>query len=169
MRAIHIEVMKRGSNKANSFVQGYDSEALDAALFLIPLMEFLPPEHPKVAGMLEAIEQKLIVNGRSIASSRARYSADISCPLASTRALFYLRRPGTRAHWLSMDALTRQKEFLKKCKSISGEVGLFAEEADPCDQVFLGNTPLLFAQVEYARAVREVAERRKNPRDRKER
>jgi hypothetical protein len=34
---------------------------------------------------------------------------------------------------------------------------LFAEEADGQEQVFLGNTPLLFAQVEYARAILAIA------------
>lgn len=51
-----------------------------------------------------------------------------------------------------------------RCESIAGELGLFAEEADAREQTFLGNTPLLFAQVEYARAPREIADARKRNR-----
>lgn len=51
-----------------------------------------------------------------------------------------------------------------RCESIAGELGLFAEEADAREQTFLGNMPLLFAQVEYARAAREIAEARKRNR-----
>jgi hypothetical protein len=50
---------------------------------------------------------------------------------------------------------------LKQCEAIAGDVGLFAEEASPREKIFLGNTPLLFAQVEYARAVMQVTESRR--------
>jgi hypothetical protein len=49
-------------------------------------------------------------------------------------------------------------------ESIAGELGLFAEEAGALEQTFLGKSPLLFAQVEYARAAREIAEARKRNR-----
>jgi GH15 family glucan-1,4-alpha-glucosidase len=148
-------------------VQRYDSEALDAALLLIPLMEFLPPEHPKVAGMLEAIEQKLVVNGLVYRFEPDATLGGDQLPIGEYEGAFL---PATfwYAHALAKCGRIDEAEaILKKCESIAGELGLFAEEADPRDKVFLGNTTLLFAQVEYARAVREVAERRKNLRDRK--
>jgi GH15 family glucan-1,4-alpha-glucosidase len=40
---------------------------------------------------------------------------------------------------------------------MAGELGLFAEEADGRSHAFLGNTPLLFSQVEYVRAAVGVA------------
>jgi GH15 family glucan-1,4-alpha-glucosidase len=166
-RAIHIEVMKRGwSNRANSFVQQYDSEALDAAVLLIPLMEFLPAGHPKVAGMLGAIEQKLIVNGLVYRFEPEATLGGDQLPMGEYEGAFL---PATfwYAHALAKCGRVDEAEaILKKCESIAGERGLFAEEADPREQIFLGNTPLLFAQVEYARAVWEVAERRKDLRDR---
>jgi GH15 family glucan-1,4-alpha-glucosidase len=39
------------------------SEALDAATLLIPLMEFLPAHHPRVAGTLAAIGRELVIDG----------------------------------------------------------------------------------------------------------
>src|ERR1700759_4094643 len=61
---IHAEVMEKGwSQKNNTFVQRYDSEALDAAVLLIPLMEFLPANDPHVAGTIAAIERGLTIEG----------------------------------------------------------------------------------------------------------
>ena len=61
---IHAEVMDKGWNQIrNSFVQRYDSGALDAAALLIPLMEFLPADHPRVTGTLAAIERELVIDG----------------------------------------------------------------------------------------------------------
>ena len=48
--------------------------------------------------------------------------------------------------------------ILKRCEAMAGELGLFAEEADGRTRAFLGNTPLLFSQVEYVRAALGVAQ-----------
>ncbi|MDQ3512109.1 MAG: glycoside hydrolase family 15 protein, partial [Chloroflexota bacterium] len=42
---------------------------------------------------------------------------------------------------------------IRGVESVAGELGLFAEEVDVATGAFLGNMPLLFSQVEYARAV----------------
>lgn len=57
MKAIHAEVMERGWSEAlGSFRQHYDDDTLDASALLIPVMEFLPPTHPRVLSTLDAIE-----------------------------------------------------------------------------------------------------------------
>ena len=61
------------------------------------------------------------------------------------------------------------ESILKRCEAMAGELGLFAEEIDARRQIFLGNTPLLFAHVEYVRAVREVAAARDRANSSKER
>jgi len=50
--------------------------------------------------------------------------------------------------------------LLQQAEAVAGELGLFAEEVDARSKTFLGNTPLLFAQVEYVRAVVELAKAR---------
>jgi len=49
---------------------------------------------------------------------------------------------------------------LQKVEESVGNLGLLAEEIDAGSGAFLGNTPLLFSQVEYVRAVMEVAKAR---------
>ena len=50
--------------------------------------------------------------------------------------------------------------ILTHAEAVAGELGLFAEEVDARTGRFLGNTPLLFAQVEYVRAILETAKAR---------
>jgi GH15 family glucan-1,4-alpha-glucosidase len=159
--AIHVEVMKRGwSRKINSFVQRYDSEALDAAILLIPLMGFLPPEHPRVAAMLQAIERNLVANGLVYRFQPDATLGEDQLPVGVYEGAFL---PATfwYAHALAKCGRIKEAEaILVNCESIAGELGVFAEGAEPREQIFLGNTPLLFSQVEYARALRAIAEGR---------
>jgi GH15 family glucan-1,4-alpha-glucosidase len=162
---IHAEVLSRGwSERQNSFVQRYDWEALDAAALLIPLMEFLPPEDPKIGGTLAAIEQKLVIDGLV-------HRFEPSATLGGAQLLVgdyegaFLPATFWYAHALAKCGRVDQAEaVVARCESIAGELGLFAEEADAREQTFLGSMPLLFAHVEYARATREIAEAHKRNR-----
>src|SRR5262249_3802238 len=61
---LHDEVCREGFHSGlNSFTQSYGSDELDAATLLIPLVGFLPPDDPRVLGTIEAIEERLMVDG----------------------------------------------------------------------------------------------------------
>ena len=158
---IHAEVMAKGwSQGRNSFVQRYDSAALDAAALLIPLMEFLPANHPRVTGTLAAIERELVINGLVHRFEPHATLGGNPLPLGEFEVAFL---PATFwfAHALAKAGRADEAEtILKRCEALAGELGLFAEEADARRGRFLGNTPLLFAHVEYVRAAREVARAR---------
>ena len=51
----------------------------------------------------------------------------------------------------------RAEAILERAEKIAGALGLFAEEMDPRDGSFLGNTPLLFSHAEYLNAVLKIA------------
>lgn len=160
-RSIHAEVMKKGwDQQRRSFVQRYDSKALDAALLLIPLMDFLPPDHERVLGTLTAIEHELIIDGLVHRFDPTATLGGKQLSIQEYEAGFL---PATFwwVHALAKAGRTDDAEaVLSRCETIAGELGVFAEEADAGRQIFLGNTPLLFAQVEYARALCEVARSR---------
>jgi GH15 family glucan-1,4-alpha-glucosidase len=157
-KIIYAEVMDKGWNQSrNSFVQRYDSEALDAAALLIPLMEFLPADHPRVTGTLAAIERELVIDGLVYRFEPHATLGGDQLPLGEFEGAFL---PATFwfAHALAKAGRADEAEaILKRCEAMAGELGLFAEEADARRQRFLGNTPLLFAHVEYVRAAAEVA------------
>ena len=56
--------MTRGFNpELNTFVQSYDSTALDASLLLIPRVGFLPADDSRVIGTIDAIQRDLTQDG----------------------------------------------------------------------------------------------------------
>src|SRR5690606_16080557 len=58
--AIHDDIVSRGFDAGrNSFVQYYGGRALDASLLLLPQTGFLPPDDPRIAGTIAAIEREL--------------------------------------------------------------------------------------------------------------
>ena len=63
-RDIHDEVCRSGFNREMaSFVQFFGSKELDASLLMLPMVEILPPEDPRIRGTVAAIEKHLMVDG----------------------------------------------------------------------------------------------------------
>ncbi|MER6158024.1 glycoside hydrolase family 15 protein [Streptomyces sp. NPDC001868] len=147
---IHREVCDRGYDaERNTFTQSYGSRELDAALLLIPLMGFLPPDDPRVIGTVDAIREELGHEGLV-----RRYSADhLTAASGSVDGL-----PGGEAtflvcsFWLA-DALHltgRTKEaraLFERLVGLVNDVGLLAEEYDPVAGRQLGNFPQAFSHV----------------------
>ena len=50
--------------------------------------------------------------------------------------------------------------LIEQAEAVAADLGIFAEEVDARGRTFLGNTPLLLAQIEYVRAVLELAKSR---------
>ena len=154
MGAIRAEVMDRGwSERLGAFRQHYDGEDLDASALLIPIVGFLPVDHPRVAATVDRIAVELAVDG--FVHRYVPPGADL--PLGEFEGAFL---PCT--FWLAtvraLAGRTDEAEaILAAAEAAAGELGLFAEEVDARSGAFLGNTPLLFAQAEYARAVLELA------------
>jgi GH15 family glucan-1,4-alpha-glucosidase len=139
---IHKDVMTHGfDSQRNTFVQSYGSKELDASLLLIPRVGFLPHDHPRVVGTVEAIQQHLTEDGFVL-----RYH-----PQASNDGL-----PGTEGVFLAcsfwlVDALLgigRRHEavgLFERLLSLRNDVGLLSEEWDPKNRRQLGNTPQAFS------------------------
>jgi GH15 family glucan-1,4-alpha-glucosidase len=153
--------MEKGwCGEKNAFRQRYGSDALDAASLLIPLMNFLPPDHPRVTGTLAAIERELVVGGLLHRFDPTETLGGSQLPIGEFEGAF-LPCVFWHAHALAKAGRCGEAEaILEKCEAIAGQIGLFAEEADARRGIFLGNTPLLFSHVEYARAVMELNEAR---------
>ncbi|KFG01497.1 glucoamylase [Streptomyces scabiei] len=147
---IHREVCERGYDAdRNAFTQSYGSRELDAALLLIPLMGFLPPDDPRVIGTVDAIREELSHEGLV-----RRYGADHLT--AATGAVDGL--PGGEgtflvcSFWLA-DALhltgrtAEARELFERLVGLVNDVGLLAEEYDPVAGRQLGNFPQAFSHV----------------------
>jgi GH15 family glucan-1,4-alpha-glucosidase len=126
-RKVHAEVMDKGwSRKRNTFVQRYGSEALDAALLLIPLVEFLPADHPRVTATIAAIERELTIDGLVYRFDPSVTLGVDQLPLGEFEGAFL---PATFWFAHALAKVGRADEagaILKRCEAIAGELGLFA-------------------------------------------
>jgi GH15 family glucan-1,4-alpha-glucosidase len=134
---IHAEVCARGFDaQRGCFTQSYGSPELDASLLMIPTVGFLPPEDPRVAGTVAAIERELLHDGFV-----HRYLAAGVDGLPPGEGVFL-----ACTFWLAdcYALLGRQAEaerLYERLLTVRNDVGLLAEEYDPVGKRLLGNFP----------------------------
>ena len=143
---IHREVCRSGYDATrNTFTQSYGSPNLDAALLMMPLVGFLPPEDDRMRGTVEAIQRELSRDGFV-----QRYSTD--------RPETVDGLPGGEgaflpcSFWLVdnlclMGRTTEAAELFHRLLSVCNDVGLLSEEYDPSAGRLLGNFPQAFSHV----------------------
>lgn len=154
---IHAEVMERGwSERLGAFRERYEQDNLDAALLLVSVFEFLPPDHPRVLSTIEKISEFLAIDGQVYRFDPRQMPALGDFPLGQMEGAFL---PCT--FWLATarakaGQLEKAEAILQNVERIAGPLGMFAEAVDPRNNCFLGNTPLLFSHVEYVRAKMEI-------------
>ena len=136
--AIHAQVCERAWDaERNTFVQSYGSPYLDASVLLIPQVGFLPPDDPRVAGTVAAIEKGLVVDGLVW-----RYSTASGVDALPEHEGTFLPCSFWLANCL---ALTGRRDeavalFERLC-ALANDVGLLAEEYDVRGKRMLGNFP----------------------------
>ncbi|MEE8637902.1 MAG: glycoside hydrolase family 15 protein, partial [Candidatus Margulisiibacteriota bacterium] len=135
-------ILERGfSKKLNSFVQSFDSETLDATSLLIPLMNFLPPDDPKVQGTIDAALKWLMTKKGLV----FRYKTEDGLPGTEGNFIlcsFWL----VKALAISKRVEEAEKVFNNILKYVS-PLGLLAEEIDPLTGKQLGNFPQAFSHI----------------------
>ncbi len=141
---IYEEVMQQGWNeKANSFVQYYGSDAVDASALLMVLTKFTGPTDPRMIATINRIQTELTSDSH-VFRYNPKFAADDG--LGSLEGTF-----STCSFWLS-EALARAGRLdearlvLEKMLTYSNHVGLFAEEIGPTGEA-LGNFPQAFTHL----------------------
>lgn len=150
---IFTDIMSRGwSERLRSFRQHYDGDTLDAAALLIPIMSLLPPEHPRITETIARLSGSLEINGFLHRFQDSGADSQTPGVLGEEEGAFLMC-----SFWLAQilarrGETDRAEAILAKAETIAGDLGLYAEAVDARTNAFLGNTPLVFSQVEYARA-----------------
>lgn len=155
--AVRRDILSKGWNQARgSFVQHYGSEAVDAALLLIPLTHFLPVKDPRVSATIRLIEQELL-QGDLI----QRYQADDGLPGQEQGFLICL-------FWylnclILQGRLDETEEHLRRVSDYSNHLGLFGEQYDPNYREITGNFPQGFSHIGYVSTVLNYLKARSRP------
>jgi GH15 family glucan-1,4-alpha-glucosidase len=150
---IHRDVCERGfDSRRGTFVQSYSSKQLDASLLIIPLVGFLPPEDPRVAGTLRAIEDELMCDGLLL-----RYrTAGARDGLPPGEGVFL-----PCSFWLADNlALAGEQEkaesLFERLLRLRNDVGLLSEQYDPVGKRMLGNFPQAFTHLSIVNTARNL-------------
>ncbi|MHB1943012.1 MAG: glycoside hydrolase family 15 protein [Acidiferrobacteraceae bacterium] len=139
---IHEEVCQQGYNKdRGAFVQTYGARAMDASLLLLPLVGFLPPDDPRMAGTVRAIEEDLLYDGFVM-----RY-ADGSDGLAGGEGAFLACSLWLADNYALMGRKTDAQAIFERVLGVANDVGLLSEEYDPRAKRLVGNFPQAFSHV----------------------
>lgn len=142
--AIHADVLEKGFNRQlNSFVQFYGSDLLDASLLLVPLVGFLRPNDPRVAGTLDAIGRKLMSNGlinryqpaKEVDGLPPGEGSFLACTFWYADNLALLGR------------LEEAREVFERLLALRNDLGLLSEEYDTKRKRMIGNFPQAFSHV----------------------
>jgi GH15 family glucan-1,4-alpha-glucosidase len=144
---IHTEVCREGfDHRRNTFVQSYGSPHLDAALLKLPLVGFLAPEDPRVAGTVEAVQRELTVGDGLL----LRYGAGARGAVDGVEG-----REGAFlacSFWL-VDNLTllgrvdEARDLFERLLALTNDVGLLAEEYDTAEGRQMGNFPQALSHI----------------------
>jgi GH15 family glucan-1,4-alpha-glucosidase len=141
---IHAEVCRRGFDRTlGSFVQSYDSQALDASLLLIPLVGFLSIDDPRVAGTIAAIERRLLVDGFVL-----RYdTCETEDGLPPGEGAFLACSFWLVDAYVLQGRLADARRLFARLLAVRNDLGLLSEEYDPKVRRQVGNFPQAFSHV----------------------
>ena len=141
---IHAEVCDKAFNpKIGAFMQSYGSEHLDASALLIPVVGFLPPSDPRVAGTVEAIERKLMTNGFVL-----RYDTDVTQDgLPPGEGAFLACSFWLADAYILLGRRDDARKLFERLLTLCNDLGLLSEEYDPAGKRLLGNFPQAFSHI----------------------
>jgi GH15 family glucan-1,4-alpha-glucosidase len=142
---IHAEVCaKAWDPERGTFTQAYGSRTLDASLLLIPMVGFLPPDDPRVAGTVAAIERELSVDGFLL-----RYPTDEDAVdgLPGDEGVFLACSFWLADNYAMLGRTKDARELFERLLALRNDVGLLSEEYDPRAGRLLGNFPQAFSHV----------------------
>jgi GH15 family glucan-1,4-alpha-glucosidase len=149
---IHADVCARGVDGRGVFVQHYDTDALDAAMLLIPLVRFLPPTDERVRRTVLAIAEELTEDGLVL-----RYrTEETDDGLAGRESTFLICSFWLVSAYCEIGELERAHTLCERLLGFASPLGLYAEELDPETGHHLGNFPQAFTHLALINAIMHV-------------
>jgi GH15 family glucan-1,4-alpha-glucosidase len=142
---IHADVLANGYNaQLGSFVESYGSTLLDGSLLLIPTTGFLPPNDPRIAGTVRAIEGRLITESGLV----MRHDPAITeTGLEYGEGAFLACSFWLADAYVLMGRVPEAQALFDRLLTLRNDVGLLAEEYDIRQHRQAGNFPQAFSHI----------------------
>jgi GH15 family glucan-1,4-alpha-glucosidase len=151
---VHADVCANAWNaERRAFTQYYGGSDLDAAVLMLPLVGFLPPDDPRIVSTVEAIQRELVVDGFVL---RYQNSSGVD-GLPGTEGAFL-----PCSFWLA-DALAligrtdEAIELFERLLACANDLGLLSEEYDATAHRLVGNFPQAFTHVGLVNTARNLS------------
>jgi alpha,alpha-trehalase len=152
---IRDAVFERGwSESKQAFAQSFDSDQLDAAQLLMPLVGFLPASDPKMRATIEAIAQELTEDGLVL-----RYLNDQGLNadgLEGEEGTFVICSFWLASCLAQAGQVERAEAIFERLVGYSNDLGLLAEEIDARSGELLGNFPQAFSHIGLIKAAHDI-------------
>jgi GH15 family glucan-1,4-alpha-glucosidase len=140
--AIRFEVADRGWRpEKQAFAQHYETDALDAALLLIPQLGFLPASDPQVQGTIRAIQAELCDDEGFV----YRYRNEDG--LAGEEGVFSICTLWLADALILAGAVDEGEAIFQRMLERASPLGLFSEQFEPKTGEFLGNYPQAYTHI----------------------
>ncbi len=140
-RKIKLDILKNGwDEKRGTFLQAYDSVAVDASNLLIPHVKFLDWKDERVVSTVEYTMNKLTANGFVY-----RYLVPDGLP--GKEGAFTICTLWLVDCLVKMGRIKEGKELFEKVLHSGNHLSLFSEQIDPHDNQLLGNFPQSFTHM----------------------
>jgi GH15 family glucan-1,4-alpha-glucosidase len=158
---IRAAILQRGwSEQRQAFAQAFDSDELDAAQLLMPLVGFLPATDDRMRSTIEAIARDLTDDGLVL---RYRSQDGLNDDgLHGEEGTFVIC-----SFWLAQclaqaGEVERAERLFERLAGYANDLGLIAEEVDPATGELLGNFPQAFSHIGLITAAWEIDRARGN-------
>jgi GH15 family glucan-1,4-alpha-glucosidase len=161
---IHDEICREGfDDEQGAFTQSYGSKHLDAATLMIPLVGFLPATDPRVRGTVDAIQERLLVDGFVLRyDTRSHVDGLPGAEGAFIPCTCWL------ADCLALQGRTDEaRELFERVLDVRNDLGLLSEEYDPIRRRLVGNFPQAFSHVSLIGTARNLTRGEIGPAERR--
>jgi GH15 family glucan-1,4-alpha-glucosidase len=153
--AIRAAILERGwSEKRQAFAQSFDSDDLDAAALLMPLVGFLPATDDRMRSTIEAIARDLTEDGLVL---RYRNTEGMNADgLEGEEGTFVICSFWLVSCLAQAGETGRARKLFDQLVGYASDLGLLAEEIDTTNDELLGNYPQAFSHIGLINAAWEI-------------
>ena len=152
---IRAAILERGWSEARqAYAQSFDSDELDAAQLLMPILGFLPADDPRMRSTIEAIARDLTEDGLVL---RYRNEEGLNADgLTGEEGTFVICSFWLVSCLAKAGELERAEALFDQLAGYANDLGLLAEEIDTRSGEQLGNFPQAFSHIGLITAASEI-------------